>query len=70
MNASIVAIGVPTVVDVKTIVEDILKEEVTLKENLIVTPTNIDFIIQKLGLLIGNGINISLHKDFKRQNNY
>ena len=70
MNASIVAIGVPSVVDVKTIVEDILKEEVTLKENLIVTPTNIDFIIQKLGLLIGNGINISLHKDFKRQNNY
>ena len=37
------------------------------------TPTYeevIDFIIQKLGLLIGNGINISLHKDFKRQNNY
>lgn len=70
MNAEIIAIGVPTVVDVKTIIEDLLKEEVTLNENLIVTPTNIDFIIEKLGLLIGNGINITLHQDFKRQNNY
>ncbi len=70
MNTDIIAIGVPTVVDVRTIVEDILKEPVTLNENLIVTPTDIDFTIEKLGLLIGNGINISLHKDFKRQNNY
>lgn len=70
MNRDIIAIGVPTVVDVKTIVEDILKEPVSLKENLIVTPTNIDFTIEKLGLLLGNGINITLHKDFKRQNNY
>lgn len=70
MNRDIIAIGVPTVVDVKTIVEDILKEPVSLKENLIVTPTNIDFTIEKLGILLGNGINITLHKDFKRQNNY
>lgn len=70
MNAEVIAIGVPTVVDVKTIIEDLLKEKVSLKENLIVTPTNIDFTIEKLGLLIGNGINITLHKDFKRQNNY
>lgn len=70
MNTEVIAIGVPTVVDVKTIVEDILKEKVSLNENLIVTPTNIDFTIEKLGLLIGNGINITLHQDFKRQNNY
>lgn len=70
MNKEIIAIGIPTVVDVKTIVEDIIKENITLKENLIVTPTNIDFTIEKLSLLIGNGINIALHKDFKRQNNY
>lgn len=70
MHKDIIAIGVPTVVDVKTIVEEILKEEVLLKENLIVTSTDIDFIIEKLSLLIGNGINITLHKDFKRQNNY
>jgi len=70
MGVDVVAIGVPTVVDVKTIVEDLLKEEVTLKENLIVTPTNIDFLIEKLALLIANGVNSVLHKDFKRQNNY
>lgn len=70
MNTDIIAIGVPTVVDVKTIVEGILKEQISLKENLIVTPTDIDFTIEKLSLLIGNGINITLHKDFKRQNNY
>lgn len=70
MNKEIIAIGVPTVVDVKTIIEDILKEKVSLEENLIVTPTNIDFAIEKLGILIGNGINITLHQDFKRQNNY
>lgn len=70
MNADIIAIGVPTVVDVKTILEDLLKEEITLKENLIVTPTDIDFLIEKLSLLLANGINIVLHKDFKRQNNY
>jgi len=70
MGVDIIAIGVPTVVDVKTIIEGILKEEVSLNNNLIVTPTNIDFIITKLGLLIGKGINIVLHKDFKRQNNY
>lgn len=70
MKTEVIAIGVPTVVDVKTIVEDLIKEEITLKENLIVTPTNIDFTIEKLSLLIGNGLNMFLHKDFKRQNNY
>ena len=59
MHTEIIAIGVPTVVDIKTIIKD--------KENIIVTPTNIDFIIEKLSILIGNSINISLHKNFIRQ---
>ena len=37
--------------------------------NLMVTPTEIDFIIEKLGLLIGNGINKSLHDNFNPTNN-
>ena len=37
--------------------------------NLMVTPTEIDFIIEKLGLLLGNGINKTLHKNFKTTNN-
>ena len=59
MHTEIIAIGVPTVVDIKTIIKE--------KENIIVTPTNIDFIIEKLSILIGNSINISLHKNFIRQ---
>lgn len=39
--------------------------------NLMVTPKEIDFIIDKLSLLIGNGINKVLHKSFKTtKNNY
>ena len=40
-----------------------------MKQDLIVTPTNIDFVIETLGMLIGNGINIILHRDYNRQNN-
>ena len=63
MNKEIIAIGVPTVVDIASI------NHKYDQEKLIVTPTNIDFLIEKLALLIGNGINISLHKNFIRQNN-
>lgn len=65
MGIDIIAIGVPTVVEIKSIVKN-----KKIEENLIVTPTNIDFVIEKLGILIGNGINIFLHKNFMRQNNY
>lgn len=70
MNVDIIAIGVPTVVDIQTILENYTKENFSLQDNLIVTPTNIDFLIEKLAYLISDSINISLHKDFKRQNNY
>ena len=63
MNIDIIAIGVPTVVDIRELVNT------KIDDNYIVTPTNIDYIIEKLSTLIGNGINISLHKNFLRQNN-
>lgn len=69
LNKEIIAIGVPTVVGIKTIIENLLHKKVTLNEDLIVTPTNIDFQIEKLALLIGNGINKALHHNYKRQNN-
>ena len=62
MGIDVIAIGVPTVVDIKEIIGN--------QDNCIVTPTNIDFMIERLSSLIGNGINISLHKSFSRQNNY
>lgn len=69
MNIDIIAIGVPTVVDIKTIIENYTNKEVLPKENLIVTPTNIDFTIERLSYLISDSINILLHKNYIRQNN-
>lgn len=37
--------------------------------NLMVTPTEIDFLIEKLAILIGSGINKTLHKDYIPTNN-
>ena len=62
MNTEVVSIGVPTVVDIKTILKSILKEEVTLENNLILTPTDIDFQIEKLSELLSQSINKTLHK--------
>lgn len=39
-----------------------------IQSNLMVTPKEVDFVIEKLGLLIGNGINKSLHKHFNPTN--
>ena len=64
-GADVIAIGVPTVVDIKTIVNNKIK----VNNNLIVTPTDIDFIIERLSVLLGEAINISLHKNYIRQNN-
>ena len=42
-----------------------LLEEISISDNnLMVTPKEIDFVIEKLGLLIGNGINKTVHKNF------
>ena len=58
LNREVIAIGIPTVVDIQS----------HSINTYMVTPTDIDFMIEKLSLLIGNGINISLHKNFIRQN--
>ena len=36
--------------------------------NMMVCPKEVDFIIEKLSMLIGNGINKSLHKSFNPTN--
>lgn len=53
--------------DFKQLINEILSP---INYNLMVTPTEIDFIIEKLGLLIGNGINKSLHKKLNSTNNW
>ncbi len=58
MNCDVIAIGVPTVVDIDTI------KNKNTEENFIVTPTNIDFLIEKLSYLLGNSLNHIFHKTF------
>ena len=68
----VVAIGVPTVIDAETLVIDALsgfqeaEEEIEeyLRQNpqeLVVTSTDIDLVIQDFSDIISNGVNIALH---------
>lgn len=59
-------VGVLSDEEFKQLIYEVLSP---INYNLMVTPTEIDFIIEKLGLLIGNGINKTLHKNFKTTNN-
>ena len=59
IGCDVIAIGIPTVVDMST----------NVKENFIVTPTNIDFVIERLSSLIASSLNKSLHKNYNRQIN-
>lgn len=56
MNCEVIAIGVPTVVDKNTITKT------PSKENFMVTPTNIDFLIEILSKIIGKSLNLTIHK--------
>lgn len=67
LKKEVIAIGVPTVVSLHTIVKDFLNEydvDELLKEkgnNFMVTPKEIDFEIDKLSLLISSSINETIH---------
>lgn len=71
----VIAIGIPTVVDAVTLVRDIISEsnsddtisfkEVSEKEKLmVVTPREIDVLIERGSQLIGMAINSALHSCF------
>ena len=55
MGIDVISIGIPTIVDLRSINNNI-------KNYWMVTPTDIDFLINKLALLIGEGLNQVLHK--------
>ena len=59
INSEVIAIGIPTVVDMSN----------NNEENFIVTPTNIDFVIERLSSLIASSLNKSIHKNYNRQIN-
>lgn len=54
MKTSVVAVGIPTIVDLNSIANQ--------KTSYMLTPTNIDFIIDRLSKLIATSINEILHK--------
>ena len=59
-------IGTLSESEFKQLINEVLSP---INYNLMVTPTEIDFIINKLGLLIGNGINKTLHKKLSSTKN-
>ena len=59
MNVNVVAIGIPTVI-----------EYVKDNTSMMVTPTDIDFLIEKLSILIADSLNKLFHKDYNRHTFY
>ena len=53
--------------EIKKLINEVLSP---INYNLMVTVKEIDFMIEKLALLIGNGINKSLHEAYNTTNNY
>lgn len=65
LNCRVVAIGVPTVVDMDALIKNTLgeklEENIEVEDNLIVTPKEIDYLIESLSFIIGDSINKALH---------
>lgn len=71
LNVPVIAIGVPTVVEARTLVMDILEQDgITATasdhilphgEHMIVTPSEIDLLIERAAAIIGMAVNIALH---------
>lgn len=60
----VIAIGVPTVVDMHTIVRSLTGSEISKElPNMIVTPRDIDRLTERASQLISFGINLALHKE-------
>ena len=66
LGIPVISIGVPTVVEARTLARDLLRgdtPEFLERETLFVTPDSIDAKIRDLAKLIGYGINLALQPD-------
>lgn len=64
LGIPVIAIGVPTVVDMYTIVENITgKRTPSFFPNMMVTPRDVDRLIERSSALISMGINLALHPE-------
>lgn len=62
LGIPVIAIGVPTVVDMHTIVRSLTGEDIDRElPNMIVTPKDIDRLTERASQLIAFGINLALH---------
>jgi len=64
VGVPIVALGVPTVVDIRTVISDLgvsTSNEFAESNQMIVTPRNIDSDVSSISRLIGYAINMALH---------
>lgn len=69
LNIPVIAIGVPTVVYVNTIIFNLTNKYSKNIDNFMVTPTDIDFEIKKLSKILSNGLNSVLHPKIKNKLN-
>ncbi len=61
LNIPVIALGMPTVVDMETIISEMCPhKKVATSSSMMVTPRNIDQIISRSSLLISNSINQAL----------
>lgn len=63
LGVPVIAIGVPTVVDAKTLVSDITKNKTCISrenESMIITPREIDLVIGRAAKLVGMTVNRAL----------
>lgn len=64
LGAPVIAVGVPTVVDLHTVVESLTEQTVAPdRPNLMVTPRDIDRLIDHAAGMISCGINLALHPE-------
>ena len=64
LGIPVVSIGVPTVVDAKTLISDITHDNHTNCPDMIVTPKEIDMMINRASELIASAINLCLQPEF------
>lgn len=65
LGVPVISIGVPTVVDANTLVNDIAENEIEYRgaSEMIVTPKEIDLLIERSARLISHSINCALQPD-------
>lgn len=56
LGVPVVAIGVPTVVDIKTLYFELTGKEI--QKQMVVTPTNADYFVEVISQHIANGVNL------------